>query len=313
MVSEGGQLDVRRAYDVEDARDMTSSSSSLFSRAACCVVSSSVFGVDRQVKGVSVAPDGVNPEVFRAHKLLLRSKPLEAIRSEIGEVRRRVTALSVPSGMFRSGTYLGPVSLVNGRAKLFDELVPSFLATYDAVAEDGRRALGPLARLRDYPSAERVRSSFDLSWQYFTVSAPGSESGITAEIVERERQKAAEVWKDALAEGTAVLRAAMSDLVTHMVAKLTPGPDGARLIFRDSMVGNVREFLATFSARNLAGDGELDRLAAEAGRLLSGVSAESLRSSSSTRERVAEGMSVVKAALDAAIMAAPARRFSADE
>src|ERR1035437_6482187 len=80
--------------------------------------------------------------------------------------------------------------------------------------------------------------------------------------------------------------------------------------WRESRIGNVREFLRTFPSRNLGDDAELAALAKDAERLLSGVDAQTLREGETVRDRVTAGMTAIKARLDEAACTAPARKYS---
>jgi hypothetical protein len=136
---------------------------------------------------------------------------------------------------------------------------------------------------------------------------------VKAEIWAREEQKARAAWQTAIEESTATLAAGFSDLVSHMVERLTPGQDGRPKIFRDSLVSNLAEFLETFEMRNLAGNTDLAEHVATARQLLAGVTPDRVRRSQGMREALAERFSELKAALDATLIAAPRRKFGADD
>jgi hypothetical protein len=300
---------------------ITSDASGLFSKAVALVLKTSCLGVNRQLPKNAVTTTA-DADWVRASKKILDSKELEAIKSHISDTRRVIENLSTPAGMFRAGIYLVSIRLVpeadeylvKSRNTLKVELVPKLAAKYTELKETAKVKLGPaLYNPADYPSEAALADMFSIDWNYITVDSPAALEGIDASILERERAKASAAWSSALDEANAVLLAGMKELVDHMVERLQPAEDGKKRIFRDSLVGNFREFFRTFPERNLSGSTELNELAAEVSGLLNGVDAKGLRDNEALRDLVRGGMATVKAKLDVAICAAPARKYSADE
>ena len=298
----------------------TINTANLFSRAICCVLDTRCLGTARKVATSAVDTRDADPRLIHVSKKTLESKTLKDIATLLGDTRRSVAARCVPSGMFKSGVYLLPIELVPevddyllAQSNRLATLVDRFVDEYDILKYQAQTSLGSLDNARDYPPVQDLRSTFGIAWQYLTVETPQTMGDVSREIIEREKAKAAKTWADAMDEATAILRLAFSDLTNHMIEKLTPGEDGKKVIFRDSMVGNLREFLRTFPARNLADDDALAVLAADAARLLSGVNAADLRDRTFTRDRVQAGMTEIKSRLDTLVMTAPQRRYAADD
>jgi hypothetical protein len=292
----------------------------LFDRAVAIVLDSTCLGTSRKVATGAVDTKDADPTLIKVSKTILESKTLDAIRSLQGDTRRQVAARSTPSMMFRSSVYLLPIALltetdeylVSQRAKLAG-LVEKFLREYAADKVKAEAKLGSMFNPTDYPAPETLAAMIGITWAYIAVDAPAKLGEVSRTIMAREQQKAAATWASALEEATAVLRAGFTDLVEHMLEKLTPGDDGKKRVFRDSMIGNVREFLRTFPSRNLGDDAELAELARDAERLLSGVDAQALREGETIRDRVTLGMTAIKARLDEAACTAPARKYSAGD
>lgn len=304
----------------QDAQEPTQPGRSLFDRAVALVLDCRSLGTARKVSTGAINTGDTDPALLRLSKKILDSKTLEKIRSLQGDTRRTVASRSTPSVMFRAGVYLLPLTLLaetdnylTDQAARLSDLVAKFIGEYEQAKRDAADRLGSLYNPADYPPADSVRAAFGLSWQYIAVDAARKVGEISAAIMQREQEKAAATWRSALEEATAVLRAGFADLVSHMVERLTPGEDNKPRIFRDSLVGNVREFLRTFPERNLSDDQELAALAKDAERLLSGVDAEALRKSDGLRDSIRQGMTEIKTRLDAAVINQPARRYSAAE
>jgi hypothetical protein len=290
----------------------------LFSRAVALVLNCSQLGTVRKRPTSSVDTLGADARRVKVSASIMESKTIDAIGSWLNETRREIAARSTPSVMFKSGVYLLGINLINEsdeylikRRDGLADLVRKLENEYETIKADAQRELGPgMFRATDYPPIETLAGKIGISWAYISVDAPATLAEVSKTIMRREQEKAAATWRDALEEASAVLRAGFRELIGHMVEKLEPGDDGKRRIFRDSLVGNVREFLRTFPDRNLGDDAELAALAAEAGNILAGVDAASLRDDDSLRESVARGMATIKAKLDEAITDAPQRRYS---
>lgn len=291
----------------------------LFTRAVAVIMDTSLgIGTSKKIsnKKVQTVEEGTDQSMLNVSKTILESKTLEKIRSVQAETRRRITKLSTPSVMFRSGVYMLSLDLLReaddiltAQAGIIRPLVAQFIEEYETDKASARVKLGPLYDPRDYPSAERVRDAIRLTWAYVAVETPKTVDAISTDIFEREQRKASERWTAALDEATMVLRGGFAKLVDHMIERLEPGEDGKPKIFRDTLTKNIREWLRTFPSRNLAGDTELERLAAEAAGLLDGVTPESLRTMDGLRDKVRDGMAQIKAKLDEAITTAPTRRY----
>ena len=109
------------------------------------------------------------------------------------------------------------------------------------------------------------------------------------------------------------MRGMFADLVGHMVERLTPSPDGKKKIFKDSMIGNFKEFIGSFADRNICGDEELAALVQQAQNILAGKPVDALRKDEAVRQSVLDGMAAMKANLDKMVGDKPARAISIDD
>ena len=138
---------------------------------------------------------------------------------------------------------------------------------------------------------------------------PDQLKGISQEVWEQERDKAAQRMAEASSEIQQVLRQSMADLVAHMAERLKDGSDGKPLKFKQSTVSNLVEFLSNFSFRNVTDDLQLQDLVGRARDLLQGVAADDLRTSGDMRTRVQQGMAVIAADLDGMLVKAGGRKM----
>jgi hypothetical protein len=97
-----------------------------------------------------------------------------------------------------------------------------------------------------------------------------------------------------------------------MVSILTPGPDGKYKKFYDSTLTNLKEFMSTFSARNIVEDKELEDLVTKAQGILEGADVTKLRDGEMFKQAVAGKMKEVKETLST-LVTTRSRKFNFSE
>ncbi|MBN1772533.1 MAG: hypothetical protein JXB32_14785 [Deltaproteobacteria bacterium] len=286
----------------------------IFDRAVCLSLTVGCLGVRRKVPAASIQVDA-DKDLLHVSKAILESKELDTIKTLDGELRTWLAKRALPSP-FRRGTYLIPLGLVEQvDAKLAEyqenrrDLVAQFLAVYDHSVEDAKKRLNGLFDVTDYPSDERLRAAFYVDVRYLAFGVPEKLEGIRRDIFEREKAKAETQWREASEEVRQALRAGLADLVDHMVERLQGNGDGKPKTFRDSLVGNMQEYLELFAPRNVTDDTQLAQLVGRCRNALDGVDADALRSSAAIRTKVREGMAQVQATLDTMVIDRPSRRI----
>lgn len=290
----------------------------IMDRAVCLSVELHGLGTKRKVNSSRVDTDA-DRAMIHVSKDILESKALADVKRLDGEIRSYINSRCLPS-LFRAGVYLLPVDLieqVDGRLEEFAaqraELVEQFITEYQHARDAARARLGSLYDDRDYPGITEVREAFSMETRYIAFNTPSNLKDIAPAIWRRETEKAKAAVESAAEEIRQVLRAAMADLVDHMVERLSPKADGSQKVFRDTLVGNLREFLETFQARNITDDGDLAAIVQQARACLGGASPEALRQSPSVREKVRAGFESIKNNLDTMLVDKPRRRIYDEE
>ena len=285
-------------------------------KTVCIKVRLSRMGNTRQVSTSHIEADA-DKDLLRVSKHLVDSAELKAIGRFDGEIRRYLYNICLP---FEIGIHLLPIAAleqVEQRLRQFavdrTELVKAFLAAYPSLCVDAAKRLRGLYNPTDYPSGEDVAREFGFSWQYVSFGVPDQLKGISQEVWEQEREKAAQRMAEASSEIQQVLRETMAKLIQHMADRLKTGGDDKPLRFKESTVSNLVEFLANFEFRNVTDDTELQRLVTEARGLLQGINADDLRTTGELRTKVQQGMTGIAAQLDTMLMRAGGRKFRFDE
>jgi hypothetical protein len=288
-------------------------------KAVCLALSLRKPGNSRKLSASLVEVDA-DKELISAQKTLLSSEHLKTIEHYDGEIRRYLYSHCLPS-LFKDGVYLVPLALIeeveqklNAFADNRQKLVAAFLEVYPALIEDAKTRLRAAFNPNDYPPAERLEKLFRMEWRYVAFSVPGTLRTVSKELFKKEQEKAANAWAETLEEVRTLLRTHMAELVGHMVDRLSGTDDkGKPKVFKNTLVSNMTEFLNSFDARNLTDDAELAQIVGKARQLLSGVDAQTLRTSQALRSSLRDGFCALQGSLDTLITVRPSRAFSFTE
>lgn len=312
----------------------------IFDRAVLLKVSKGSFGTSRVVKrgkakrGEDAAEREVadraavvvdtNPEglkMVRVSKEILQAPELEDLKTHDGLITKYLRHISSPSPIFRgNGVYVISHDLVrevDGKLLEFQrrraELGDVFCAVYPTRVEEAREKLGPkLFVPSEYPPVDRVRAAYVMSIQYLSFSVPEALENISREIFERETELARRQIREGSELVVEALHQVLTDTVSHMVERLTPGPDGKPKKFV-RMVQGFSDLLATFDARNITGHEGLAEMAARARALLEGVDDATLRRGPRVAAHIRQGMEQVRAQLDTMVVTRGRRAIGFDD
>jgi hypothetical protein len=271
-----------------------------------------------------VHPDAIDTtadkSLLHVSKDLFEAPEFQKVVSLDCTIRTWVQSRSLPS-LFKSGIYLLPfafVELATERLEAYKEereaLIEDFLAVYPLRVEQARLRLGVLFQDGDYPDMDSLRDKFTVKWQYLTLGVPGQLERISAKLFKQEQEKARQAWAETTDVLTGMLRTELAALVEHLMEQLTPGPDGARRVFRATNVQKLSEWCDVFlQGRQVEGDAELQTLVAEAKRLAAGVDPALVRKSTLVRDSVRADFQAMKARLDSLLITAPRRRITLED
>ena len=302
-----------------ESNGATTPETPLSDRAICLALSLRKPGNHRKLSASLLEVDA-DKESISAQKMLLSSDHLKTIDHYDGEIRKFLYTRCLPS-LFKDGVYMVPTVLIEEvEAKLtaFSEkrsqLVAAFLEAYPTLAQEAETRLRAAYNPSDYPPVERLEMAFRMDWRYVAFSVPGALKTVSRELFRKEQQKAANQWQEAMEEIRALLRTHLAEMVNHMTERLSgSGKEGKPKIFKNTLVTNMTEFLDCFEARNLTDDKELSDCVKRARELLSGVDAQTLRTSAALRESLRNGFCSLQGTLDSLVISRPSRAFSFEE
>ena len=174
------------------------------------------------------------------------------------------------------------------------------------LTQSARQRLGNLYNPADYPSS--LVGMFAVDWDFPSVEPPSYLMQLNPELYEQERRRMVARFEEAVRMAEEAFTAEFQKLVSHLVERLTGQQDGKPKVFRDSALGNLREFFERFRMLNVRSSADLDGLVETAQRALKGASPQGLRDDGSLRTKIASQLAAVQASLDGLLVDQPRRR-----
>lgn len=258
-------------------------------------------------------------DLLKLTKKLLQSSTLEAIVSHDGKTRQTLLRKWCLPSFAQAGFYFVPIDLVSEvdtylarRKQSRQELVDSFVGEYRDLRELARQE-NPFYREKDYPAESDIAGKFTWFIRYLSLGTPTNLQEIDAALYQREADGLADMWRQAAREVEEALTEAMMGLFDHAVEKLSFQSNGKPMIFRDSLVENMNEFLNLFDKRNITGSIELAALAGQARQLMAGVDPATLRFNLGARDRIRNGFMAIQQTMDSMLVDRPVRAIDLDD
>lgn len=280
-------------------------------------LSLSIWTASKKLDPMAVQVGDADRRAFRTQKDLVRREELKTIRRCATEATQLLRYRALPFDL--RGVYFIPSGLIESVTDRLSSLeteffmsARSFASRYDQMRADAITRLGEHFNPDDYPVD--ILSRFDWRLKLFNFSGPNTSLQAVSPQLYRQAQNAFnQDIQEFRANASALLRERFSEAVSHLVERLTPAPDGTRKIFRDSAVGNLREFLADFEALNIANDSELRAQVERTRSLLSGVSPEHLRGADFLATQVRNQLATVQESVSGMLENVPKRRIRFQE
>jgi len=290
-----------------------------------CVLLSLTFhrvGLNRRGEKSALA-DGVDRVLFGVSKQIMHSEAYDRAVQIAADTRRWIEARSLWATERKDcelhgvhsilrGAYFVPTNLlpeVYSRLaeaeKAYQEAADAFAAEYEACKANAALRLNSHYREADYPTVERVRSSFWVEWRLVDWGTPGAEK-VGAAVHSAEESKARAFWSGVEQEVASAMRESMGGLVDRLVNGLGVKANGQRNVVTAATYVQFGEFLDLFSKRNVLNDSELAKLAEKAKAVMDGTSLDDLRYNEGFRAQAKQEFDQIAAGLDT-LLQEPAR------
>src|SRR6185312_6578807 len=156
-------------------------------------------------------------------------------------------------------TLLGELGSVE---REFSAAADAFVADYPTLMAKSIAALGDMADVNDYPSAEQVRAKFSMATALSPLPAGYDDvrTGLSPEQVRALNEQYAQQVKSQFEDAQASAFTRLRENVERMLERLTPTADGKNKQFTYTLVSNLRETVALMASLNVFDSPELKAL-----------------------------------------------------
>lgn len=265
--------------------------------------------LDRKVTDETNERHHAQKDAGRYNKLLIDPQHLAEITALVSKARKVHYQLTQP------WTDEGPRILSNllyrkfadefrTLKREFADAADRFCAAYPDYVEQRKQALNGMFNQADYPTAEEIRSKFDLDFVVTPfLEAADWRSDLDEEIVAEIRAdletRSVNVVDNAMKHTVTQIIERVGAMATKLAAFVPSGGKGspAENVFRDSLVENVRELAEVLPAFNLTNDPKLAGVIERIQHELCGEDAKSLRENDGARAAVAKSAEEIVAAV----------------
>ena len=155
-----------------------------------------------------------------------------------------------------------------------------FIEDYDDYVEQARIDLGKLFRIEDYPSKDQLRDRFSI--RYRITAVPDADhfiARLASEDTERVKRDIERHIEEQLHDAVGDLYRRLAEAVERVSERLNEDDDGKPLVFRDTMISNIRDLVDVVPRLNIFGDHRLASLCEQVKDRIAGVEPDSLRPS----------------------------------
>ena len=162
-----------------------------------------------------------------------------------------------------------------------------FIEDYDDNVDQARLDLGRLFRIDDYPSKEALQGKFSVRYRITPVpDADHFMAQLAAHDTDRVKRDIESQVEEKLHDAVGDLYRRLGEAVERVSERLQTGDDGKPLVFRDSMISNIRELVDVVPRLNIFGDHRLAMLCQEVKDRIASADPDTLRPSATFNPNV---------------------------
>ena len=144
----------------------------------------------------------------------------------------------------------------------------------------GPARLGQALRIEDYPAKEDLRDKFSISYRITPVpDADHFIAKLASDDTDRVKRNIERHIEEQLHDAVGDLYRRLAEAVERVSERLEEDDNGKPLVFRDTMISNIRDLVDVVPRLNIFGDDRLARLCEQVKDRIAGVEPDSLRPS----------------------------------
>ncbi len=157
-----------------------------------------------------------------------------------------------------------------------------FIEDYDDNVDQARLDLGKLFRIEDYPSRDALQGKFSIRYRITPVQDAGQfMARLASDDVDRVRHDIEHRIEERLHDAVGDLYRRFGEAVERVSERLQEDGNGKPLVFRNSMIENIRDLVDVVPRLNIFGDDALARLCEQVKEKIASVEPDALRPSKS--------------------------------
>ncbi len=190
-------------------------------------------------------------------------------------------------------------------------LVAELTANWATVVAEARQRLDKLFDEADYPSTPK--HSYGVVLSFPEIQPDSRLMELNPKLYAEQQAIIAAKFSDAVAVAEAAAAQELQKLLSNLIERLKPGPEGEKKILKGSTVANIGDFIELFKCKTISSNAGLEALMSKVEQMAGGLSAEDLRKASAEgRQQVIAGLEGVMNEVGSLIEAMPVRTIDLD-
>jgi hypothetical protein len=252
-----------------------------------------------------------NKKMLKVLKRLFVSPQLAKIKSQDAKLKRKINKLTVRGGLLTVRTIpkrhaRNVIAMCAEHELTRNSLVDAFALVYPSLYENAKAELGPMFKSEEYPApfkqdgtpdTESVKSAFKFTYNFVTYGVPEELKEFDGEGYRAQVSKREAIYKTAAEEINRTRRAMFSALLGKLQAELAPGETGDKKKFSSRAMVKMQKFLEEYDMLNVTNDAELAELKTKTAQLISGITADNIKSSEDFKSTLYQQINEIGASL----------------
>ena len=240
---------------------------------------------DREASDHVAAHHDASTNVGRYNKRLLPKAALAALNATMNEARTLHYSNSLPwddkgPRLLTVANYEHYTQVMDGLRERLVRQRARFIEDFDHYVEQARLDLGKLFRIEEYPSKEDLRDRFSIRYRITPVpDADHFIAKLASDDTDRVKQDIERHIEEQLHDAVGDLYRRLAEAVERVSERLNEDGEGKPLVFRDTMISNIRDLVDVVPRLNIFGDQRLASLCEQVKDRIAGVEPDSLRPS----------------------------------
>ena len=240
---------------------------------------------DREASDHVAVAHEASASAGRYNKRLLPKAAFAALTATMSEARTKHYANSLPwddkgARLLTVANYEHYTELMDGFRERVVRQRARFIEDYDDYVDQARLDLGRLFRIEDYPSKEDLQGKFAIRYRIAPVpDADHFIAKLASDDTERVKRDIERHVEAQLHDAVGDLYRRLGEAVERVSERLKEDPEGKPLVFRNSMISNIRDLVDVLPRLNIFGDDELARLCQQVKDRIASVEPDALRPS----------------------------------